>query len=426
MLRHLRKANLEQQQATGKHLIEHIVSFGRVLRSAGLTVGTGQIMDAVKALTVIGVQKRRDVYQAFYSIFLARRDQVEVFKQAFHLFWRIPSQLPAIMDLMLAGMKSPENVQPKQSLRVQQALAENEVGHGMVPGRRNKKKEAVDLVLTYSPTEVLHKKDFAAFSAEEILLAKKLLEKMHWAIDGKRTKRFHADDRGSLFDLRRTIRKNLCRRGELLELGWRRQGTKPRDLIILCDISGSMERYARMLLHFMHSISGAKRIVETFVFGTRLTRITRTLRLRDIDDAITSVSQLVNDWCGGTRIGESIRIFNYVWARRVLRSGAVVLIISDGWDRGDIPLLAREMARLSRSCSRLIWLNPNLGYQQYAPLTQGIQAALPFVDDFLPVHNLVSLQQLGDLLASIGKTPIARGNLSRHLSAGGAPRSSFS
>jgi uncharacterized protein with von Willebrand factor type A (vWA) domain len=236
---------------------------------------------------------------------------------------------------------------------------------------------------------------------------------MQWSIDKKRTRRFHGDDRGRLFDLRRTIRKSLRHHGELIKLGKRTPETKPRDLIILCDISGSMERYARMLLHFMHTISSSGHKVETFVFGTRLTRITRTLRLKDIDYAVTAVSHLVNDWCGGTRIGESIREFNYVWVRRVLRSGAVVLIISDGWDRGNIPLLEKEMGRLSRSCSRLIWLNPNLGYEEYEPLTRGIRAALPFVDDFLPVHNLESLQQLGNILASIGKKRIGRRNPSR-------------
>ncbi|MFQ5709902.1 MAG: VWA domain-containing protein, partial [bacterium] len=180
---------------------------------------------------------------------------------------------------------------------------------------------------------------------------------------------------------------------------------RPRDLVILCDISGSMERYSRMLLHFMHTITAGKLKVETFVFGTRLTRITRTLRRRDIDDAVTSVSQAVNDWAGGTRIGEAVRDFNYLWARRVLRSGAVVLIISDGWDRGDIPLLEREIARLARSCARLIWLNPLLGYEGYEPLTRGMRAVLPSIDDFLPVHNLESLQQIGAVLASVMKNP---------------------
>ncbi|MFQ5649968.1 MAG: VWA domain-containing protein [bacterium] len=379
----------------------HIISFGRVLRRAGLSVGTSQMMDALLALKHIGIRNRRDVYQAFYSIFVTRHDQVELFDQAFYLFFRAPSMLPRMMGLMLPRLDLPENMQSKTSPRVQQALAE-ELGTKPQtrPERRNEEKEAIDLVLTYSAVEVLRKKDFAAFSAEELLVVKQMLAGMDWSIARQRRRRF-TTEKGRYLDLRRTIREGLRHHGEWTVLKTRAPDSKARDVAILCDISGSMERYSRMLLHFMHAFSTSEHKVETFVFGTRLTRITRTLRHRDIDDAVASVSKVVNDWAGGTRIGEAIKVFNFVWARRVLRSGAVVLIISDGWDRGDIPLLEREMARLARSCTRLIWLNPLLGYQDYEPLTRGIKTSLPYIDDFLPVHNLESLEQIGRLLAAL-------------------------
>jgi len=198
------------------------------------------------------------------------------------------------------------------------------------------------------------------------------------------------------------LRRNLRYGGEPLEMAWREPRTRQRPLVVICDISGSMERYSRILLQFIHTISNGLRDVESFVFGTRLTRITRQLLQRDIDDAIESVSKHVNDWSGGTRIGEAIKDFNFHWGRRVLGRGAVVLLISDGWDRGDPQLLSREMSRLQHSCYRLIWLNPLLGTPGYQPLTQGMQAALPHVDDFLPVHNLNSLEELGEKLSSIG------------------------
>ncbi|MFQ5676204.1 MAG: VWA domain-containing protein, partial [bacterium] len=307
------------------------------------------------------------------------------------------------MRLVLPNLALPQTPQSKQSLRVQQARAENDVGVKPPQLRpKNEKKEAIDLVLTYSSVEALRKKDFANFSNEEILLGKQMLAMMYWSIPRKCTRRFTPNENGRMLDLRRTIRKNMRNQGEPVQLSWRGRQTKPRDIAILCDISGSMERYSRMLLHFMHTFTSGMKRVETFVFGTRLTRITRMLRQRDIDDAVESVSRRVSDWAGGTRIGAAFKDFNYNWARRVLRSGSVVMIISDGWDRGDIPLLENEMARLSRSCHRLIWLNPLLGYSDYEPITRGIRAAMPHIDDFLPVQNLESLGQLGQVLAKLG------------------------
>ena len=383
-------------------ITQHIIAFGRVLRRAGLEVATGQIMDAMRAMQLIGLRSRADVYQALFSIFVTRKEQVELFNQAFHLFWRAPSKLPQVMSLILPQLKMPETAQSKQSLRVKQALAENEAQIKPPQSRpKNEQKEAVDLVLTYSPLEVLRKKDFAAFTNEEVVMARQLLSEMNWNIPSKRTRRFNPNAKGRMLDLRKTVRQSMRNEGELIQLSWRGNQTRMRDIVVLCDISGSMERYSRMLLHFIHTITAGMRRVETFVFGTRLTRITRYLKQRDIDDAVSSVSQKVNDWAGGTRIGDALKDFNYLWARRVLRSGAVVMVISDGWDRGDIPLFEREVARLSRNCYRLIWLNPLLGYENYEPLTRGIKAAMPYIDDFLPVHNLESLEQIGKVLSSV-------------------------
>ncbi len=397
-----KRSLMNRQPASINRITQHIIAFGRVLRRAGLEVATGQIIDAMRATQLIGLKSRADVYQGLFSVFVTRREQVELFNQAFHLFWRAPSKLPQVMSLILPQLKMPETAQAKQSLRVKQALAENEAQIKPPESRpKNEKKEAVDLVLTYSPLEVLRKKDFAAFSNEEVVMARQVLSEMNWNIPSKRTRRFNPNAKGRMFDLRKTVRKNMRNQGELIQLSWRANQTRMRDIVVLCDISGSMERYSRMLLHFMHAVTAGMRRVETFVFGTRLTRITRYLQQRDIDDAVSSVSQKVNDWAGGTRIGDALKDFNYLWARRVLRSGAVVMVISDGWDRGDIPLFEREVARLSRSCYRLIWLNPLLGYENYEPLTRGIKAAMPYIDDFLPVHNLESLEQIGEVLSSV-------------------------
>ncbi len=397
-----KRSLMNRQPASINRITQHIIAFGRVLRRAGLEVATGQIIDAMRATQLIGLKSRADVYQGLFSVFVTRREQVELFNQAFHLFWRAPSKLPQVMSLILPQLKMPETAQAKQSLRVKQALAENEAQIKPPESRpKNEKKEAVDLVLTYSSLEVLRKKDFAAFSNEEVVMARQVLSEMNWNIPSKRTRRFNPNAKGRIFDLRKTVRKNMRNQGELIQLSWRANQTRMRDIVVLCDISGSMERYSRMLLHFMHAVTAGMRRVETFVFGTRLTRITRYLQQRDIDDAVSSVSQKVNDWAGGTRIGDALKDFNYLWARRVLRSGAVVMVISDGWDRGDIPLFEREVARLSRSCYRLIWLNPLLGYENYEPLTRGIKAAMPYIDDFLPVHNLESLEQIGEVLSSV-------------------------
>ena len=280
----------------------------------------------------------------------------------------------------------------------------------------NSKSEELDAlpedVIVFSAREVLRKKDFAQFSADEIAEARRIIGGMTWRLGTRQTRRKEKATRGDFIDYRRTLRSSLKHGGVPIELRRRRSKERMRPLVLICDISGSMDRYSRLLLQFVHALEHGLDNVEVFVFSTRLTRITRELRKRNVDSAIEHVVKSVHDWSGGTRIGEAIKTFNYDWSRRVLRSGATVVMISDGWDRGDPRLLATEMARLQRSCRRLIWLNPLLGAPGYQPLTQGIRAALPYVDAFLPVHNLKSLEALATLLGEMDNVPPVRANRS--------------
>ncbi len=382
-----------------QNLAEQIVAFGRILRAAGLDVGTAQIIDALQAVKITGLRSRADFYQALYSVFITRHEQVELFRQAFALFFGAARQTRFI-DGQILQRQEVMAARHRLSPRVRKAFDE-EWGADNDGERHTERDESEQHALNYSAWEVLRRKDFAEFTSEEIAQAKQMLADMSWSPERRRTRRFTPSASGRHIDMRRSMRHAFRNQGEVLRLKRKVPDSRLRQVTILCDISGSMERYSRMLLHFMHVFSGSGRQVETFVFGTRLTRITRTLRHRDIDDAVAGVASKVNDWAGGTRIGEALKAFNFQWARRVLRSGAVVLIISDGWDRGDIPLLHCEMQRLARSCRRLVWLNPLLGQQDYQPLTRGMQAALPYIDDFLPVHNLASLQELGKILGKV-------------------------
>ncbi len=269
--------------------------------------------------------------------------------------------------------------------------------------------DRIEVTQTYSAREVLRQKDFARFTSEEVLQAKGLMGQMVWDLGSRRTRRWTlGQGRGQQLDLRTTLRHTLKYGGEALDLAHRRRKVRARPLVLLCDVSGSMERYTRMLLHFMHALTGELERVEAFLFATRLTRVTQQFQYRDIDQAVNEVSQAVPDWSGGTRIGENLKRFNFRWARRVLGWGAVVLVISDGWDTGEPALLADEMERLQRASYRIVWLNPLLGAEGYQPLAQGMQEVLPFVDDFLPVHNLASLEELAGHLSSLDVRRLGR------------------
>jgi hypothetical protein len=285
----------------------------------------------------------------------------------------------------------------------QEAAPAQESGDASDSERDLQQEPLIDKIYTYSSRDVLRHKDFSELDPDELDEVKRLMQAMKWELEQRRTRRKSFALRGAYLDMRRTLRQNMRYGGEQLKLSWRRRKLKRRPLVVICDISGSMERYSRILLKFIYVITNGLEKVEAFVFGTRLTRVTYPLKERNIDLALDQAVAVIQDWGGGTRIGESLKTFNYDWGRRVLGQGAIVLIISDGWDRGDIDLLDHEMRRLQLSAHRLIWLNPLLGSASYEPLTRGIQVALPYIDDFLPVHNLASLEQLGELLQRLSE-----------------------
>ena len=380
----------------GGHILPNLLRFAEVLRRVGLEAGPASVLDMVRATEHVHIGRRAEFYQAARSIFVHRRQDLPIFDEAFNVFWRKPNNARSGMDLRSMG-------EPRRFRKPQVSAGRDDSMDDSLALEGDSDDDSVsriDLTRTYSAREVLRQKDFAQFSGHEIDEARQMMAALRWDIGQRRTRRKIPGDGDSL-DVRRTLRRSLQYGGEMLELAERGPKSKPRSLALICDVSGSMERYTRMLLHFIHTIAAGQSI-EAFLFATRLTRITRQLRYRSIDQAITEVSRAVPDWAGGTRIGEAVKTFNYQWLRRTLRGQAIVMIISDGWDRGEPELLARETSRLQRSSHRLIWLNPLLGSPSYEPLTLGMQAALPFVDDFLPVHNMNSLQALADRLSDIG------------------------
>ena len=384
-------------------LVENIMHFARALRAAGLPVGPGKVLQAIQAVEAVGLARRDDFYWALHAVFVNRRDQREVFDQAFHVFWRNPRFLEKMMHLLLPEMTLAEG-QAEPEKKLSQRVAD-----ALFPGedreRRQRQEESeieIDAVLTWSDQEVLREQDFETMTAAEMAEAKKAIATMRLPIQQVATRRFQADRRGRRADMRASLRAALRAGSQTIPLRWKSRRMRPPPLVVLCDISGSMSRYSRMLLHFMHAITNDRDRVHTFLFGTRLTNITRQLRHKDVDQALEKVSTQVLDWGGGTRIGACLHDFNSQWSRRVLGQGAILLLISDGLDREGARNLAREMERLHKSCRRLIWLNPLLRYSAYAPKSQGARAMMPHVDEFRPVHNLESLAQLTDVLGRTG------------------------
>lgn len=389
----------------GGHLLAHVLQFGRVLRLMGISVSLSQMLDLVKALGYVSITDRDSFYYSARALLVNRREDLPVFDQAFRIFWEMqnpPDRRDPTKPAKAKRARLPERPAEKGrtgAVRFEQAerAPQADEGERQVPAQK--------FTQTYSPAEVLRHKDFGEMTWEETQEARRAIASLGWKLGQRRTRRYHSGPKGRL-NMRSIVRDNLSRGGEPLKLAYRLRAQRPRPLVVLCDISGSMERYSRMLLHFIHALThGLKDVpVEAFVFGTRLTRITHHLRHRDVDESMDELGQAVSDWSGGTRIGEAFKAFTFRWARRVLGSGAVVLVISDGWDRGDIDLLRREVARLQRSCYRLIWLNPLLGTPGYRPDQHGMVAALPFIDDFLPGYSLASLEQMADILSSVGMT----------------------
>jgi uncharacterized protein len=378
-------------------LAANVMHFARLLRRAGLPVGPAETLAAQEALTRIDLGNRMETRTALRAVMTHRHEHAEAFDQAFALFWRDPTaaEQAAAMALLEAQKDKKLERPPPASRRVAEAFHQKREHR---PAAQDEP-PVQDAVLTVSDQERLQRMDFEAMSADEIATAKQEIRRLTLPLDVRRTRRLRPDPRGPTSDLRRTIRNSLRQGGELLEIARSRRQTRPPPLVVLCDISGSMSRYAQILLHFLHAVTNHRDRVHVFLFGTRLTNITRQLRHRDPEVAFQTVSHIVPDWSGGTRIGEALASFNRRWARRVLGQGAVVLLITDGLDRDGAAHLADNMDRLHRSCRRLIWLNPLLRWSGFEPKSQGIRAMLPHVDDFRPIHNLDSLRALVDLLS---------------------------
>ena len=371
---------------------DNVVGFARALRAAGIPVGPGAVIDAMNALQAIEIGNRGDVYTTLEAIFVKRHEHALIFAQAFDLFFRAAEEWKSMLD----SVPLPDHARkkpPPASRRVQEALAQPSM-------REEPQVQEQDLRLSVSDKEILQKKDFAQMSAAEIAEVTRAIEKMRLPQAELETRRYRPDARGQRLDMRRTLRGSLRTGGEIIDIRKLGRIQQPAPIVALLDISGSMSEYTRLFLHFLHAITDARKRVSVFLFGTRLTNVTRALRARDPDEALASCSQSVEDWAGGTRIASSLHAFNKLWARRVLGQGAIVLLISDGLEREADSRLAFEMDRLHRSCRRLIWLNPLLRFGGFEPKAQGIRAMLPHVDEFRPVHNLSSIKGLISALSS--------------------------
>ena len=384
------------EQQPGGYSTRRLVQFGRSLRAAGLAINAQQLSDVALAITTIDISRREDFYYALRALLVRSPDDFALFDQLFELFWLGRAGLLAEMGVRqqqpsnkLPGAPSSERAAAGRSLLLDDdAPSGDESDPAITP--------------TYSASELLRQKDFGEFSDDEVAAARTVMQSLLWRMDQRPTRRLvRTSKQAANLDLPRAIQRSIRRGGEIVELPRRRRKHKPRPLVVICDVSGSMARYSRLFLYLMHSLVHGTARIETFVFGTRLTRITPALRDGDLDTAVARASELVLDWSGGTRIGESLRSFNYRWSRRVSGHGAVALIISDGWDRGDQDVLGVEIRRLRRNVHRLIWLNPLAGSPSYQPLVRGIQTILPHVDEMLPLHNLESMAQLAGKLGAV-------------------------
>lgn len=385
----------------GGLLAANVMHFGRALRAAGMPVGTGQILDALQALEATGLGSRADLYWTLFAVFVTRADQRELYDQTFHIFWRDPQLLERLMQLMLPTLEADNPPpSPKQDVnrRVADAMApEKRPGAG--EGEEQQEEIEFDAAMTYSANEILQTKDFEDMTAAEVEQAKRIMRRFALPIAEVTTRRFDPSPHGTRVDMRRTLRGSLSGGGAVIDLEKKKRRTRHPPLVVLCDISGSMSRYSRLLLHFLHALTNDRDRVHTFLFGTTLTNVTRQLKNRDIDVALDKIGDACTDWSGGTRIGACLEQFNRIWSRRVLAQGAVVLLISDGLDRDAGKGLEKQMDRLQRSCRELIWLNPLLRFDAYAPVASGAKAMIRHVDAFHSIHNLESLDQLAHMMS---------------------------
>ena len=379
------------------HLANNIMHFARVLREAGIPVGPGLVLDALDAAVAGPLRKREDFYWTLHAVFIKRREHKELFDQAFHVFWKKPKMLEQLMQLMYTQIARKQNDKKKDAGF--RRLAEAMFDKVDAPSRPRPESLEVEATYTASASEMLRAKDFEQMTVSEQTEAKRALQRLHVNRIEVPTRRFRASHRGRKVDMRRTLRESLRSGGQPIDLARKQRKWREPPLVVLADISGSCSNYSRMFLHFLHTLSNDRSRVTVFLFGTRLTNITRELKRRDVDDAMNKVSAAVKDWSGGTRIGTSLHEFNFKWARRVLTQGAHVLLMTDGLDREHVDQLEREMKRLRLSAKRIVWLNPLLRFDGFQARAGGIRAMMPYVDEFRPVHSLDSLQDLAATLA---------------------------
>jgi uncharacterized protein with von Willebrand factor type A (vWA) domain len=371
-------------------LADNIVYLARALRAAGIPVGPGAVLDALEALNVARVGARDDFYWTLHAVFVKRHEHTILFDQAFRIFFRKRGYIEKLIASMIPQTLEPTVKSPVPGAqRIQEALFS-----GLNEHARDQSEIDVDARLTVSDREVLQKKDFAQMTAAEIAAAKDAIARLTLPLDEIRTRRLTQNRRGHLIDIRRTLRASMKAGGAVIDLKYLGPRVKEPPIVALLDISGSMSEYTRLFLHFLHAVTDARKRVTTFLFGTRLTNVTRAIRQRDPDEALAACSANVADWSGGTRIASSLHLFNKQWARRVLGQGAVVLLITDGLERDADDTLAFEIDRLHRSCRRLIWLNPLLRFHAFEPRAKGVQTMLPHVDELRSIHNLESMKEL--------------------------------
>ena len=379
-------------------LADNIVYFARALRKAGLKIGPGAVADAIEAVDAIGIGSREEFYAALFAVFVKRHEDKAVFDEAFRLFWRsrdLIGKMIAMMSPVAPAGHQREKPKPGEA-RVSDAL----LGDKDRPANKREELDVeVDARFTTSASEVFRLMDFAQMSAAEIAIARKEMSRLVLPIDTVPTRRFRPSWARNRTDPRATMRAALRTGGDLILPRYREQKRIHPPIVVLADISGSMSQYTRIFLHFLHVLTDRRRKVHTFLFGTRLTNVTRQMRNKDPDQALDACAGAVKDWSGGTRIGETLHEFNRLWSRRVLGQGAIVILITDGLERDSVEQLSKEMDRLHRSCRRLIWLNPLLRFDGFEARARGVRAMLPHVDEFRPVHNLASLV---DLVAALG------------------------
>ena len=389
-------------EATTGKLPENILYFGRALRDAGMRLGPATIVEAVEAVKAAGLGGRDDLYWVLHCVFVTRKEDHQVFDEAFKLFWRSRDLVNKMIEMFSPAAdptSDPEKQKAGQS-RVAEALFQKQ-------GKQQKQERPeieIDASFSMSANEVLREKDFAQMSATEFAIARAEIARLRLPVDEVKTRRFQPSNRGRIIDPRAVLRKSMATGGDLILPRYREHRHVQPPLVVLADISGSMSQYSRIFLHFLHALTDKRKRVHTFLFGTRLTNITRSLRAKDPDQALDDVSEQVVDWEGGTRIGETLATFNRQWGRRVLGQGAVVLLITDGLERAqdeaDLMQLDKEIERLHKSCRRLIWLNPLLRFDGFEPRAAGVKIMLPHVDDFRTMH---SLDSLSDLCTALGK-----------------------